>query len=247
MATFRRMTCLGLVLLSLSCFTGCAHVRRGLGYALTDATDIVRADVSLSFGTDMGAHVMLTKWAQLKSYSYEDLYRIGIGPRRLGIWEESRQDSWVGWWRPRNMSLGMNSVAMLTLGMPFGMRGGEDAAYGWGAESRDEIGIGAHLFVAGFRVGIRPMEIADLFANFVGQDLCKDNAVPRVRFHHRWHEEEPPDAKPGDEPETSPAPSPAAGGPARDMREARERMEKHMEEMRDRMDDMRQGMESLNP
>jgi len=245
MATFRRMTCLGLVLLSLSCFTGCAHVRRGLGYALTDATDIVRADVSLSFGTDMGAHVMLTELVQLKSYSYEDLYRIGLGPRRLGIWEESREDSWVSGWHTRNMSVGLNSVAMLGFAMPVG--GGLHNGFGWGAESVDEIGVGAHLFVAGFRVGIRPMEIADLFANFVGQDLCKDNAVPRVRFHHGWHKEEPPDAKPGDEPETSPAQSPAAGGPARDMREARERMEKHMEEMRDRMDDMRQGMESLNP
>jgi hypothetical protein len=42
-------------------------------------------------------------------------------------------------------------------------------------ESVDEVGIGGHLFVIGGRLGIRPLEIIDLFANLLTLDPLKDN------------------------------------------------------------------------
>ena len=67
----------GAILLMALLLGGCVHVRAGIYNVSADLVDLARFDVSGSLGTDMGAHVMITKFAQLKSYSYEDLYRIG--------------------------------------------------------------------------------------------------------------------------------------------------------------------------
>ena len=143
---------------------------------LSDAMDIVRLDVSGSFGTDMGAHVMITELAQLKSYSYEDLYRVGFGTRHIGVWKEERQDWWVGRMHAKNMNMNRNSVAEKTALSSFAkLRSSRHAPLHYIMESPDEVGLGAHLFVVGARAGVRPWEFVDLLANFVGLDPCKDN------------------------------------------------------------------------
>lgn len=177
--------------------TGCVHVRQGIWNTLADATDVVRADVSVSFGTDMGAHVMITKWAQLKSYSYEGLYRCGLDARRLGLWEEARQDWWLGPKRSQEFGMNSNGVAMLTFGLPGWVMGHRGDVLGSMTETEDEIGVGAHLFVLGFRVGVRPVEFADMLANLAGQDLCGDNVLwPRLCLLHKWHKPKPTEAEP---------------------------------------------------
>ena len=93
--------------------TGCAGVRNNIHNAAADATDILRFDVSLSLGTDMGAHFMVTKWLQLKSYSYEGVCRIGIGARHMGAWREERQDWWIGPWHSDKVYIKSRYDAML--------------------------------------------------------------------------------------------------------------------------------------
>ncbi len=165
-----------MALLMALCVSGCTQVRNSLHSALEDATDIVRLDVSGSFGTDMGAHVMLTKLAQLKSYSYEDLYRVGFDARHIGVWQEDREDWWLGVLHGRKMHVkkkpisGIHSASIVAR-----MRGSKKGIFQFLMESDDEIGVGAHLFVGGFRIGIRPVELLDFFTNLVGIDLCNDN------------------------------------------------------------------------
>jgi len=231
-----------LLLVAAVVLPGCAHVRRGIWNALADATDIVRADVSLSLGTDMGAHAMATKWVQLKSYSYEDLYRVGIGARHLGVWEESRQDWWVGPTHAKRLSMNSEFLAAVGYGLFPKMCPGKWAPLTYVAESSDEIGVGAHLFVVGFRVGVRPAEIVDLFANLVGQDLCGDNVLrPRLRFYHKWGKDKPeggegePPAKERGAP-TVPAPEAAV-----------ERLERMADRLEKRVEDMQRRIEKQSP
>jgi len=171
--------CVAGALLALSA-SGCAHVRNGIHNALGDAMDILRLDVSASWGTDMGAHVMATERLQLKSYSYENLYRVGLGTRVIGMWREEREDWWVGSWHAKGARIAGDSVQGLTAALPEKMRSGPDAAFARFGESPDEIGLGLHAFVIGLRIGLRPMELLDFLADFVGLDLCDDNL--------RWEE-----------------------------------------------------------
>ena len=163
------------------CATGCANVRSGMHNAVSDAMDIVRVDVSGSFGTDMGAHVMATKFVQLKSYSYEDLYRVGFGTRHIGVWKEDREDWWIGPIHARNMNINRKSVAeIIAPSSGFKMLSRRNAAFHYIMESPDEVGLGAHFLVVGARAGVRPWEFVDFLANFVGLDPCNDNA--------KWYE-----------------------------------------------------------
>ena len=100
----------------------------------------------------------------------------------------------------------------------------------------DEIGVGAHLFVVGFRVGVRPMEFADMFANLAGQDLCGDNVLwPRLCLLHKWHK-----PKATDE---APAEAPADAGIT--MEEARRRIEEAAERVDARADEMARRVEAM--
>ena len=164
-----------IVVLSVVCFAGCARVRNSIHSTVSDATDIVRADLGFSFGTDMGAHAMATQYVQLKSYSYEDLYRVGFGTRHIGVWKEEREDWWVGPWHARNMHVKTQSVKLKTGALAPKLRSGKDVALHFVMESPDEFGMGFHLFVVGGRIGVRPLEFVDLFTNLIGVDLCKDN------------------------------------------------------------------------
>ena len=232
----------GLLLVAAAVLPGCVHVRRGIWCALADSTDIVRADVSFSLGTDMGAHVMATKWLQLKSYSYEDLYRVGIGARHFGIWEESRQDWWLGPTHAKCLSMNSQFLAAVGYGLFPKMCSGKWAPLTYLAESSDEIGVGAHLFVAGFRVGVRPAEIADLFANVVGQDLCGDNVLrPRLRFYHKWG-----DGKPEEEEEQPPARETEASTAA-PPQAAVERLERMANQIERRAEDIRRRAGTQSP
>jgi len=163
-----------------TCGSGCVHVRNGLYNFLDDATDIVRFDVSGSFGTDMGAHVMLTKFVQVKSYSYEDLYRAGYAGRMFGLWEEERQDLWIGPEPVGNVKIKSDGVWMKTCSssLPGAMK---QAGTGWMMESEDEFGLGVHLFVIGARVGVRPLEILDMLTTPFGLDLRNDSTTWRQR------------------------------------------------------------------
>lgn len=156
--------------------TGCAGVRRSITNIPADFIDIVRVDVSGSFGTDMGAHAMITQLIQLKSYSYEDLYRLGINGRMIGLWREDREDFWIGPLRIGRMWMNWKRVAIVPWTAMAGKTGaGRYSAMAMAAESADEIGVGAHLFVVGARVGIRPWEAVDFLANFIGLDPVGDN------------------------------------------------------------------------
>ena len=159
-----------------SLLSGCVHVREAMFNIGDDVMDLARADVSVAWGTGLGGHVMATKLAQLKSNSYEDLYRAGFGARYLGITREEREDWWVGPFHSSNVRVNTKGVAVWS-GLPFvfKMRGGQWAAESFMMESPDEIGVAAHLCVIGARLGVRPLELIDLLANFVGLDPCHDN------------------------------------------------------------------------
>lgn len=73
-------------------------IREGTVCVVEDITGVLRVDISLSWGTDLGFHVMATKYMRLASYSYEDLYRVGMTVRTLGLWEEQREGDWIGPW-----------------------------------------------------------------------------------------------------------------------------------------------------
>ena len=106
------------------------------------------------------------------------------------------------------------------------------------AESDDEIGVGAHLFVLGFRVGFRPMELADMFANLAGQDLCHDNVLwPRPRFVHRWHKTKATDEVPAEVPAEAAVTVEEA---TRRVEEAAAHIEAQMDEMARRVETMKQ-------
>jgi len=166
-----------LVLLAV-CATGCVHVRNAIHNTIGDATDLIGLDFSGSFGTDMGAHVMVTKFVQLKSYSYEDLYRVGLGARHIGIWEEAREDWWVGPRHSRHLHVNRKPIISKMAYYPFARTGaGTEPPYCFLTESRDEIGVGFHFLVGGLRLGVRPLEFLDLLANLVGLDPCNDNAT----------------------------------------------------------------------
>jgi uncharacterized membrane protein len=183
-----RMFCRFIVVSAiLASASGCVHVRNGLYNFVEDAGDIVRLDVSTSWGTDMGAHVMVTKFVQLKSYSYEDLYRAGLGNRMIGAWKEERQDFWIGPMTIGDVKIKSKSTSVLHYGMlgkmhgMGGGRGGKDAAMAWMAESADEVGVGFHLFVVGARIGVRPLEILDFLTAPFGLDICNDNLSVKQR------------------------------------------------------------------
>jgi hypothetical protein len=180
----------GAIVLMALVLGGCVRVRAGICNVGSDLMDLARADVSFSLGTDMGAHVMVTKLVQLKSYSYEDLYRVGYNPRMLGVWKEDRQDFWVGPICGGRFRVNSKSIAGLS-GEPMmaKARGGRWAAQGILFESPDEVGVGAHLFVIGARVGVRPLEFVDLLASFVGLDLLHDNLSWRQRAAMRAMEQ----------------------------------------------------------
>ncbi|HAK94562.1 MAG TPA: hypothetical protein DCM87_06070 [Planctomycetes bacterium] len=164
-----------LTVVCLGASVGCVHVRNNLHNTLADALDIVRADVSFSFGTDMGAHVMATQFVQLKSYSYENLYRVGVGTRLVGILEERRDDWWVGPLHSNSIEVKSKSVADLSYGLEHKLRSGRYYVMGAAAESADEVGAGIHLFVIGARAGVRPLELLDFLVAPFGLDLCNDN------------------------------------------------------------------------
>jgi len=175
-------------LLALAWLTGCAHVRNTIYNVGADAADLFRADVSFGFGTDMGLHLMATKYLQFKSYSYEGVTRIGFGTRMIGGITEDREDWWVGSraigncvWRPR-----ARPMAVLP-SLATKIQSGVDAPWEAFTESRDEFGLGVHFLVVGFRLGVRPWEFVDLLANFVGLDPCGDNMTWEMRREWATH------------------------------------------------------------
>ncbi|MBN2684515.1 MAG: hypothetical protein JXR40_04505 [Pontiellaceae bacterium] len=155
---------------------GCQSARNAVYCIGEDLTDIFVADATLSLGTDMGAHVMATELLQAKAYSYEDLYRFGLGARRFGIWECEREGWDFSLVHSSRYSWNQKEVAAFTpLSAVSGKMKSRSGAKAMFAESVDEFGVGAHLFVVGGRVGIRPLEIVDLFANLLTLDPLNDN------------------------------------------------------------------------
>ena len=166
----------GLLCLGMMLGAGCQSARNAVHCFAEDLTDIVEVDASFSFGTDMGAHVMATELLQAKAYDYEDVYLAGISPRQFGVRKAERS----GW----NLSLASsdwNSCHwdnVFALTSATGLSGKMATQNGMKAvcmESVDEIGAGFHLFIFGGRIGIRPLEIIDLFANLLTLDPLHDN------------------------------------------------------------------------
>jgi len=170
-----------LAALALMTTVGCARMRNAIHSTMEDAGDIARVDVSGAAGTDMGAHVMVTQYAQLKGYSCEDLYRAGINARSIGIWKDERNDWWIGPYHPRNMRIDSDSVATLSYGLAGKAKGGWFSTMELAAESPDEVGFGFHPILVGVRVGVRPLEFVDLLTTLVGYDLLGDNLTWRQR------------------------------------------------------------------
>jgi len=188
---------LAVLLLCALCITGCAQVRNGILSMHADATDILRADVSTSLGTDMGAHVMATNWLQLKSYSYEDIYRVGFGMRHIGVWTEEREDWWAGTRHADNVYLRSKPVRMAAFDLPARLHEGREPPFAFMGESRDEIGLGFHFLAVGMRLGVRPLEIVDLLLCPFGLDLCGDNMTWEERKALRKKKQK--EQRPGEE------------------------------------------------
>jgi len=169
---------------------GCAQVRNSMHAFVADCTDLARADIGVSFGTDMGAHVMVTQFLQLKSYSYEEVGKIGFGARHIGTWMEDREDAWVGLRSYGETRLDWTPLAFYAPGLQQKIEAGFTDPFEVMGESPDEIGFGAHLFIVGFKVGVRPVEILDLLSNLVLADLKHDNLSweDRKRLHEMAEE-----------------------------------------------------------
>lgn len=220
---------LGILLLG----AGCQSARNAVYCVGEDLTDIVVADATVSMGTDMGAHVMATELLQAKAYSYEDLYRFGLGARRFGIWECEREGWDFSIVHSSQYRWNQKEVAAFTpLPAVSGKMRSESGVKAMFAESVDEVGVGAHLFVLGGRIGIRPLEIVDLFANLLTLDPLHDNLSWRQRKTMR-------DAKKAaqklenesDSPETIEDPAPE------EMQQQMEQMQKEMEQLRQSIED----------
>ena len=164
----RRRMLLGGLCVCAGLLSGGSGLRNYMLNRMADATDMVRLDVSAGLGTDMGFHVMVTKLVRLEAYSIDGIYRAGFSRRCLGIWTEDRE-SWAvgllgsmnyrlinGHWVGSSLSASDNPEAVLT-------------------ESGDEIGLGAHLFIVGVRVGVRPWQILDFITGLVGIDIAGDD------------------------------------------------------------------------
>ncbi|MBN2163701.1 MAG: hypothetical protein JXR25_07510 [Pontiellaceae bacterium] len=165
-----------LLFIAIALISGCQSFRNSVYCLGEDLTDIVVADATLSLGTDMGAHVMATELLQVKAYSYEDLYRLGVGPRQIGLWKAEREGWNVSLVHSRNMRV--NQKGLLTFAPIESFSGKAASRNGYKAlsmETGDEFGIGAHLFVVGGRIGFRPLEVVDLFANLLTLDPLNDN------------------------------------------------------------------------
>ncbi len=169
---------------------GCGYVRNGIHNTLEDSMDLVRLDVDFGFGTGMGAHVMATKWLQLKSYSYEDVYCFGLGNRIVGLWREDREDWWLGPLHPAEWHATMEPVWASRMGLPPQAMGETAHPETAAIEPADEIGAGVYLFFLGARVGVRPFEIVDLLANFIGLDPSGDSPTweQRKAWYAKDHE-----------------------------------------------------------
>ena len=180
MSTPRKTPCLlrlaPAILLAACTLSGCAHVRSSMHSVVSDLTDVLRADVSGSVGTDMGAHLMATKYVQLKSYSYEDLHRLGLTSRMMGLWDEERETNWVGPWPLGRQTLQgtLRSVKLGTTPPRTPVERITETRFG---ETADEVGLGVHFLFGGARLGLRPWEFVDLLANFVFLDPCDDNVT----------------------------------------------------------------------
>lgn len=211
---------LGLVLVVSA---GCARMRNAIHSTVEDAGDIVRLDVSGAAGTDMGAHIMVSEYAQLKAYNCEDLYRVGVGTRSIGVWEDERNDWWIGPIHPRNFSINSTSVATLSYGLSGKVKGGRFSAMGMMAESPDEVGFGIHPILVGIRAGVRPVEFVDLLTNLVGYDLLGDNLT--------WQQRQMMSGK---------VPKPPKG--PKEMRKKMDEMREHMEQMKKDMENMHKNM-----
>lgn len=212
-----------LAALLLMATVGCAGMRNTVLSTLEDAGDIARVDVSGAAGTDMGAHVMVTEYAQLKAYSCEDLYRAGVMTRSVGIWEDRRNDWWLGPFHRRNMSIESDSVAMLSYGLAGKAKGGRFSTMSLAAESPDEVGFGFHPILVGVRAGVRPLEFVDLLTTMVGYDLLGDNLTWRQRQMMSGN-------------------VPSGPKPPEKMRKRMEKMREHMREMREKMREMHPDM-----
>jgi len=162
-----RLLLLALIGCCIGCAGGCRSLRNGMLNVVGDAGDIARLDVGASVGTDMGAHVMVTKLARLKSYSCDGVYHSGFNVRNLGVWREDREDWAIG-------PLGEGSLRAdgHWIGNP---RHAVTKGGAFLTESSDEIGLGAHLFLVGVRAGVRPWQAVDLLAGLVGLDPAGDN------------------------------------------------------------------------
>jgi hypothetical protein len=169
---------LGLLLLlsALVGLNGCSSFRNYVANTVADASDVVRLDVAVGYGSGMGIHAMITKLVQVEGYSYENIHRLGTGPRSVGIWRESRHD-----WALsviRTQSIYDDQIKLLAPSYPAmlakidsGPRGEQCSA----GETWDEVGLGFYLFVVGARVGVRPYELWDLAVGLIGFDPCNDN------------------------------------------------------------------------
>ncbi|MBN2704341.1 MAG: hypothetical protein JXR23_09035 [Pontiellaceae bacterium] len=156
--------------------SGCQSARNAVYCIGEDLTDIFVADATVSLGTDMGAHVMATELLQVKAYSYEDLYRFGLGARRFGIWECEREGWDFSLVHSSRYSWNQQEVAAFApLSAISGKMASRSGAKAMFAESVDEFGVGVHLFVVGGRIGFRPLEVVDLFANLLTLDPLHDN------------------------------------------------------------------------
>ena len=163
-----RYPVLFLIAISVGAFTGCGGLRNYMLNRAGDAADIVRADVSVGAGSDMGFHGQATRLLRLEAYSTDGIVRTGYSRRALGVWGEDR-DSWG-----------------------FSLLGGGGQRMNWGhftgqaevatsdpravfMETADEFGLGFHLFVAGARAGIRPWQIVDFAFGLIGLDFAGDD------------------------------------------------------------------------
>ena len=164
----RRWAFLGALCLCAALLSGCGGLRNYMLNRIGDAEDMVRFDISLGAGTDMGCHAMVTRLIRFDAYSTDDIYRLGFSRRCLGVWKEDR-DSWgFGPFGGMRYTL----VKGHWVGSPLNAL--EDPA-AFLTESADEIGLGAHLFFVGARVGVRPWQILDFALGFIGLDIAGDD------------------------------------------------------------------------
>ena len=168
-----RPSVLSLVLL-IGVAPGCAMIRdRGYDLAQT-------IDVAAGYSEGLSASARVTKLIQFGFGGYRGIYWGGLKQGTLGLWEEERTEFGLGPFFVHELFRGDGGCLLDVRHPLFGDPGFRQVSWdvthyadrGW-----FDIGATGNLVLVGVDVAIRPIEVFDFLAGFVGFDPLLDDVL----------------------------------------------------------------------